>query len=254
VEREIENKMMNGKDECSNSSFPFPFIIQHSPSNSTVQTSLFCIRLFLVRLFYCSYCPSSVVSLSKPFSMSRPNLYYIAVVAPSTVEEKVLGYKHWMQQQFGCQVALKSPAHITLISPFRLAADREQELVNGFAAFRSRIVDCRVSMEGFAHFGDRVIFIDVKKTAGLVQLREETSIYFQQLFGHLIPNDTRDFHPHITIANRDLQPEDFEKAWPHFSSQSFFGEFHAPAISLLKLENGKWNIISENTIRAVDSQ
>lgn len=182
--------------------------------------------------------------------MSRPNLYYIAVVAPAAVDEKVQAFKQWMLEQFGCKVALKSPAHVTLVPPFRLATDREQDLLNIFAAFRSTISECQVSMDGFAHFGDRVIFIDVKKTAGLSRLKEEAAGYFRQHFGNLLKVENRPFHPHITIANRDLQPEHFEKAWSYFSHQSFMGEFHSHHISLLKMEKGKWKILAANTIIA----
>jgi hypothetical protein len=45
-------------------------------------------------------------------------MYFIAVVCPQQIDEKILKYKHWMRGHFGCKVALKSPAHLTLIAHF----------------------------------------------------------------------------------------------------------------------------------------
>jgi 2'-5' RNA ligase len=65
--------------------------------------------------------------------------------------------------------------------------------------------------------------------------------------GDSIKKDDRPFHPHITIANRDMKPARFEKAWEHFSNKEFTESFDTNSIFLLKLNDGKWNVIGENS-------
>jgi 2'-5' RNA ligase len=183
--------------------------------------------------------------------MSRANLYYLAVVAPAAVNEKVRSFKQWMYEQFGCKAAMKSPAHITLLAPFKLAADREQHLLEILKSFSSPIAEWYATMDGFSHFGDRVLFIHVESNPGLLQLRNTSEEHFQKALGNLIKKDERPFHPHVTIANRDMEPEHFEKAWAYFSPQSFQAQFRGHTISLLRLDNGRWSIIAEKSLASV---
>ena len=52
------------------------------------------------------------------------NMYFIALVAPEEINTPILKWKTWFRDNFGCTVALKSPAHITLIPPFRMQIGR----------------------------------------------------------------------------------------------------------------------------------
>lgn len=171
------------------------------------------------------------------------NMFFIAIVCPPEVNEKVLRFKHWMKEQFGCVVALKSPAHITLIPPFWLEDVRETELLQTLQSFRSDMDELEIQLDGFSHFGKRVLFINVKENPALHELKKQTEIHFIQSFGDTIKKDERPFHPHISIANRDMKPGDFEKAWQHFSKKEFKETFRTKTISLLKLSPGKWNVI-----------
>lgn len=172
-------------------------------------------------------------------------MYYVALVCPAFVNKKVLQYKNWMREHFDCIVALKSPAHITLIPPFWMEETTEDDLVAAIKEFRFPAELISVQLNGFSHFGHRVIFIVVTENPQLNRLKNETEEYFNNVFS-FIKKDERPFHPHITIASRDMKPSAFVKAWQHFSKLSFKESFNLPAISLLKLNNGKWHIIAEN--------
>ena len=67
------------------------------------------------------------------------SMFFVAIICPFFVEKKVLEYKRRMKEQFGCIVALKSPAHITLIPPFWLEDEREKALVDTLQLFSSDI-------------------------------------------------------------------------------------------------------------------
>ena len=173
------------------------------------------------------------------------NMYFVAILCPQAVNEKVLLFKNWMKEQFGCVVALKSPAHITLVPPFWLGEAKELLLLQAVQSFESTMDGLEIEVEGFSHFGRRVLFVSVKENLALKELKSQVEEHFIKSFSASIQKDDRPFHPHITIANRDLKPSDFEKAWQNFNNKEFHEIFLTKRISLLKLRSGKWNVIGE---------
>lgn len=174
-------------------------------------------------------------------------MYYVAIICPEKIDEKVFQFKEWMRKQFGCMVALKSQGHITLIPPFWMDEGREEELIQTLQQFSSNDTP-EIQLNGFSHFSDRVLFIHVNENKQLSQLKEQTETHFLQSFSGVIKKDERPFNPHVTIANRDVSPSTFIKAWAHFSKEKFEGSFVVDAISVLKLNSGKWNVIAEKKI------
>jgi 2'-5' RNA ligase len=175
----------------------------------------------------------------------KHNMYYVAIVCPAEVNEKILPFKYWMKEQFGCIVALKSPAHITLIPPFWLEQTREAELQQALQSLAINIDETEINLQGFSHFNKRVLFINIKENPQLKEIKKQAEEHFIQMFPDSIKADDRAFHPHVTIANRDLRPSDFLKAWEHFAKKDFKEIFRTGTISLLKLEPDKWNVIGE---------
>jgi 2'-5' RNA ligase len=181
---------------------------------------------------------------------TRPDthrMYYVAIVCPKEIDEKVFQFKEWMRKQFGCMVAMKSPGHITLIPPFWMDEGREEELLETLQQFSSD-VSPKIELKDFSHFGDRVLFIHVPENEQLTSLKNETETHFLQSFTDVIRKDERPFNPHVTIANRDVSPGTFVKAWTHFSNQTFESSFVADKVSILKLNAGKWGVIAEKKI------
>ncbi len=171
-----------------------------------------------------------------------PSMYYIALVCPDEVNDTVLNYKQWMLEQFGCKVALKSPAHITMLPPFYAEESREKEIKQLLGSFSYK-APVPVRLNGFGHFRKNVIYISVEMNPALnsVKTAFDRHILHSQL--KEIKIDTREFHPHVTIANRDLQAKDFATAWKKFSTENFSAEFDIGELSLLKLSQGKWETI-----------
>jgi len=176
---------------------------------------------------------------------SGHNMYFVAIVCPPETDKDVLQFKNWMNEQFGCVVALKSPAHITLVPPFWLDEDKEKKLQETLENFTSVVNELEIQLDGFSKFGKRVLFIRVLGNPDLDKIKSEAEYHFVNSFGDVIEKEERPFHPHITIANRDLKPGDLEKAWQHFEKKGFKENFRSKTISLLKLTAGKWKVIAE---------
>lgn len=171
-------------------------------------------------------------------------MYFVALVCPPPLNEKILRYKLWMRDQFGCVVAMKSPAHITLIPPFWLPDSEEEKLLDALQSFASTIGELTIPLNGFSHFRKRVLFVDVETSPELEQLKKQAEDHFVKIFP-AIKKDTRPFHPHITIANRDMKPSHFEKAWEYFKLLKLDENLTTKTVMLLKLVNGKWSIQAE---------
>ena len=175
------------------------------------------------------------------------NMYYVAVLCSAAIDEKIRKHKLWMRDRFGCTVALKSSAHITLIPPFWLDNEKEQLLIKTLHTIQKSTQPFTIQLKHFSHFGNKVIFASVEENPSLGSLRRATEDHFIIPFRGIIKPDDRPFHPHVTIANRDIKPGDFMKAWAHFEKLNFQEAFIASKISLLKLRPGKWNVIADQS-------
>jgi 2'-5' RNA ligase len=173
-------------------------------------------------------------------------LYFIAIVAPEEVNKQVVAWKQFMLQEFGCKVALRSPAHITLVPPFNMPKERESELLILLEDFSSAQPPLEISLKDFDCFRPRVIYVNVVQSTALNVLQKRVTDLLIET-GFPIKQDTRPFHPHLTIANRDLDRKDFGRAWEHFKNIKYSTAFSADAIRLLRSGVGGWEILPAST-------
>jgi 2'-5' RNA ligase len=169
-------------------------------------------------------------------------LYFIAIVAPGHVNEQVLTWKKYMEQEYGCKVALRSPAHITLVPPFSMSSEKEKALSQQLSVFCSGEKSFSIHLHHFDSFAPKVIFVHVEPGKQLVQLKHRLDEHLTPLKDFSFKKEQRPFHPHITIANRDLPKKDFKKAREYFAGLRYSAEFQADNISLLRHNNKEWEI------------
>lgn len=58
------------------------------------------------------------------------------------------------------------------------------------------------------------------------------------------------FHPHLTLAFRDLKKPEFYKAWEEFKDRKFNAGFVVNSISLLKHDGMQWQLFKELGLNA----
>jgi 2'-5' RNA ligase len=127
--------------------------------------------------------------------------------------------------------------------PFQWRADREQALVEKLRHFFVLCEPVSVRLQGFGCFPPRVIYINAEKTAALEQLQQRLNRYCREEL-NLFNANYKDipFHPHVTLAFRDLKKNVFEIAWAEFKDREFSGEFLAKQIALLKHNGRAWGV------------
>src|SRR4030095_15455767 len=171
------------------------------------------------------------------------NMYFIAIVAPEEINQRVLKWKNYFKDNFECTVALKSPAHITLIPPFWMQEDLENDLVNSIKDFSITKNKFEISLKDFAAFKPKVIFVDVVKSEILTGLYQSITDYIFTVNKFTIKRDDRPFHPHITLATRDLHKKAFQEAWEIFSKKKYEATWTVNGISLLRHNKKNWDVI-----------
>jgi len=190
-------------------------------------------------------------------------LYFLALLPPEDLREKVKEIKLEISGRYGAAHALKSPAHITLQMPFRKKESAEQSMeealshfskkckpfhleLDGFDFFPPKVVFIRISdLDGFDFFPPKVVFIRISDHRPVIALRNNLlPVLWDKL--ELTKKQTGSrFHPHLTVATRDLKEGDFPLAREDFSQRDFKADFEVKGLYLLK-HNGKyWDIFKE---------
>jgi len=171
------------------------------------------------------------------------NIYFVAIVAPQEINEDVLKWKNFFKERFGCIVALKSPAHITLIPPLWMNEDLEPDLIRSINEFSNTKNKFKVELKNFAAFKPRVIYVDVITNGKLNDIHSSLNDFIQRQNKYPIKKEDRLFHPHVTLATRDLHKKAFYEAWEIFSKKNYRADWLVNGISLLRHNKKNWDVI-----------
>jgi len=177
--------------------------------------------------------------------MRNAGLYFIALIPPPKLREQVKALKEDMKKRFMAGHALKSPAHITLQMPFKRKQTEEEEVMEALRLFSLGQDPFPVVLSGFDSFAPRVIYLKIEDHQPVIQLHERLrSMLIRQLNFHPDEVSSR-FHPHMTIATRDLHRKEYHRAWAELKDQTFTAAFEVNRLFLLKHNGKSWDIYRE---------
>ncbi|MFP4288545.1 MAG: 2'-5' RNA ligase family protein [Bacteroidales bacterium] len=172
-------------------------------------------------------------------------LYFIGVIPGEDMEQRIKKLKIEMHERFESRHALKSPAHITLQMPFRADPADEIFIMDALKEFSASQRSFDVNLSGFGCFKPRVIFIRISNPEPLQELHLQMKPVLKNKINLTERQIGNRFHPHITIATRDLSEKKFYEAWNEFHNRKFEGKFTINYLVLFK-HNGKfWDIYRE---------
>lgn len=172
------------------------------------------------------------------------SLYFIALMPDEKIQKEVTAFKHYCQRHFGAAHALKSPPHITLIPPYRWGAERLGPLRDTLDLFAMGQEPFTLQLQDFGAFAPRVIYVQVGENKQLEALHASLLRKLEEAFDYQDKRAVR-FHPHLTIAHRDLSQQAFHQAWPFFSRQQYRRKFYVDRLVLLHHHNHRWHIDRE---------
>ena len=171
------------------------------------------------------------------------NMYFIAIVAPEEINQQVLKWKNLFKERYECSVALKSPAHITIVPPFWMNEELENDLINSIREFSITKTKFEITLKDFEAFKPKVIFVDVVKSEVLNDLYRSFANYIFKENKFPIKKDDWPFHPHVTLATRDLYKKAFQETWEIFSKKKYDALWIVNGISLLRHNQKNWDVI-----------
>jgi 2'-5' RNA ligase len=185
-------------------------------------------------------------SSSKKKTESKEKLYFIAIVPPTPIYDEALEQKEYFKTHYNSKASLNSPPHITLHMPFRWKEKEENELAAKLEKFSQNNHPISVKLDNFSSFPPRVIFINVVMNKELEALQKNLQRYCKRAL-NLFNSNYKElpFHPHLTVAFRDLKKPNYQRAWEEFKMKNFQAEFMADKIALLKHTGKVWEVHQE---------
>lgn len=165
--------------------------------------------------------------------------YFIAIILRGEALDHAEKIKRELFDEFGVKGALRSPAHITLHRPFEWNEEKEPLLREKLRSF-SAPGTWTINLQGWDSFSKRVVFVAVKSDENLGKLHASLKSFARRELGLLNESeDERGFHPHVTVAFRDIRTKNFTQVWDYVQSREFSHKMPFDGFSLLRLEQ-KW--------------
>jgi 2'-5' RNA ligase len=166
--------------------------------------------------------------------------YFLAIVPEGDIQDRCTEIKNEIRDQFNVKYALKSPAHITLKMPFSYNEAKEEKLIEALSKFLAQFEPFPISIGGVGTFGKRVIFLKIKADDRLSKLQAGLKSFCKRELNLVDELSDRNFHPHMTIAFKDLKEIHFDKIRNLVEDKSLNEELQVTRVHLLKRAEGRW--------------
>lgn len=175
---------------------------------------------------------------------SEKKKYFIALIPPNPVQSELEVVKNHFQENYSSKAALRSPAHITLHMPFLWKEDKEERLIN-LLVRATKEKPFPLTLDGFGCFAPKTIYIKNDFSQELLSFQQRLVTHTKRSMNLFNATHNRGFHPHITVAFRDLKKDQFELAWIEFENKVYKASFEVKSFWLLKHDGKNWNAYRE---------
>lgn len=130
--------------------------------------------------------------------------------------------------------------------PFEWKTAKEEKLLAELHNFSAGQSSFNLGLDGFGCFAPRVIFIHVIDNPQLSALHNDLMKFCKVQF-NIFNARYKDqaYHPHLTVAFRDLRKAPFHQAWEEFKAKAFRADFAVKTFALLKHDGRRWNVFRE---------
>jgi len=145
--------------------------------------------------------------------------YFVEVRLMGGLKQYLRAITYDVANEFGVQGAVRSRPvpHITLFGPY--------DTSRGSAAKRavrdvcSQFDTVPFRLNGFDHFRDDVVYVDVQPAPELCQLRRQLADRLRPIATDYQPHDvSKHYQFHITVAKNDIRPQ-FDEIWSYVTDE-----------------------------------
>ena len=181
------------------------------------------------------------------------NLKLIALLLPGSLSDQVKKEQLFIANTWGSKHALRTPPHITVIPPISVNDDEEKSLLKIAEKISKVIHPFTLQLDRYDSFKPRVVFIHPEDS---IELNDLQVVWRRELLAsipHVLEKyPERPYHPHITLAHRDVTPEQFKKIWMHYAEQKFSSSFGVKSFWILKHNRNGWEPEKEFLLKEKD--
>ncbi len=173
------------------------------------------------------------------------SLYFIAIVPPEQIKRELIAVQRYMAENYQTKGALTSMPHLTLQLPISLPEWGEAALLRKLQAFSSQLKPFDITLDGFDHFRDQVIYARLKEDKAIKELQKNLMAFLREELS--FPKDkTKTIDtPHIPVGKKDLKPEIFPQAWNDLAARPYKRTFTVRKICLLKHNYRQWEVLED---------
>lgn len=171
--------------------------------------------------------------------------HFIGVLLPEDITLTLEDCRRYMNQAYGCKSGHKTPIHVTLVPPFALQEEfSTRDLVSAIEKYvLPQNLGFLAHIENFDAFGDRTIFANVISSEKWTKLRDETVKAILKTCPGCTKKDQRPFHPHGTIANRDIPLGVMKKALETMNELNLVEDFPVDNITIFERQGFCWEAV-----------
>ncbi|WP_236652896.1 2'-5' RNA ligase family protein [Chitinophaga vietnamensis] len=175
-------------------------------------------------------------------------IYFIALLPTAEVGKEIIKIKQEFAEQYGPVYALKVLPHITLQVPFTADPALEKAFCDELTEFAKTQAPFEVSLNGFGTFPNkqnRVLFINVEKSETMSAMHRQLINFLRKEFGFSTMLARTGFTPHVTVAFKDLEDEQFNKAWPEYENKEYKASFKVNNLYFLRHNGKSWEVLQK---------
>lgn len=171
------------------------------------------------------------------------SLYLTAILPPSEAANRIHQLRIECSEKYQVYKALRPPVHITLYKPVWLPQSDETPLLAAMRSVAEEHAPFQQEVKDFAKFGKRVMYLEAIANPRILALQRQIAQVFREKSFDRDARETESYHPHFTLAFRDVTPEKFDEMWKEYRDRRFQMHFPVNDFSILKHDGTKWNVV-----------
>ncbi len=169
------------------------------------------------------------------------SLYLTSILPPAYLSDEIDDIRKELSDRYQMFAALKPPVHITLYRPVDVSQNFELQLIKLLQPVSRAHSPFTVDLLNFNSFNIQTLYITAIKSPILHGLQKDVSAVFNK--NKIDPKEVKGnttFHPHVTVAYRDVPPEKFPFIWDELKNRKFKRSFSVNYFTLLKHDGKQW--------------
>lgn len=170
-------------------------------------------------------------------------LKLIAIIPPEPAFTEIRNEQEYIARKWGPAHALRTPPHITLIPPISLTSGEAGWLYGMAEALSGMYPPFSISLRNYETFKPRVIFINLMHSPELKDLHETWLEAIRLKMPHVLEKfPDRPFHPHVTLAHKDLVRGQYDQMWRFYSARKYDATFPVNEFCILDYNGEGWSV------------